>query len=279
MGRLDGKNAIITGGASGIGAGTTRRFVEEGANVLIADLQEDRAAALIDELGDAVAFIRTDVTNEEAVSDAVSDAVDRWGSLDVMYNNAGFGGALGPITDTSVEDYDITMDVLVKGVFLGIKHAGRVMKEQRSGAIINTASVAGLEVGWAPHFYSVAKCAVIHLTKSTALELGEWNVRINSICPGVIATPLASGRPGHETEEENIARMREQLGPQQPIGRIGEPEDIANAAVYLASDEASFVTGESLVVDGGTRHGRPWSRQDSWITQANPIRVYRPPGR
>ena len=247
--------------------------------MLIADLQEDRASELVTELGDAVGFTKVDVTNEEQVAAAVSEAVDRWGSLDVMFNNAGFGGALGPITDTTVEDYDITMDVLVKGVFLGIKHAGRQMKEQRSGSIINTASVAGLEVGWAPHLYNVAKAAVIHMTSSTALEMGDWNVRVNAICPGVIATPLSSGMPGHDKEEQNIARVRETLGSRQPIGRVGEPSDIASAAVYLASDDASFVTGHSMVVDGGTRLGKPWSRQPEWYTTHHPIRVYRPPGR
>ncbi|MDG2111887.1 MAG: SDR family oxidoreductase, partial [Actinomycetota bacterium] len=181
--RLDGKVAVITGGASGIGAGTVRRFVEEGARVLISDLDEERGNALVAELGDATAFLRTDVSEEEQVAAMIAEATDRWGQLDCLFNNAGFGGALGPIENTTVDDYDLTMDVLLKSVFLGMKHAAPVMKAQGSGSIISTASVAGLRPGYAPHLYSVAKCAVIHMTKSVALELGEDNIRVNCICP------------------------------------------------------------------------------------------------
>ncbi|MGH1492081.1 MAG: SDR family NAD(P)-dependent oxidoreductase, partial [Acidimicrobiales bacterium] len=165
MGQLEGKVAVVTGGASGIGAGTVRRFVAEGAKVLIADLDVDRGEALAAELGDSAAFLRTDVSKEEEVAAMIAEATDLWGQLDCLFNNAGFGGALGPIAKTTVEDYDLTMDVLVKSVFLGIKHASPVMAEQGSGSIISTASVAGLRAGFAPHLYSVAKCAVIHLTK------------------------------------------------------------------------------------------------------------------
>ena len=143
MGRLDDRVAVITGGASGIGAGTVRRFVDEGAKVLIADLDEDKGAALTAELGDGTAFLRTDVSREEDVAAMIAEATDRWGRLDCLYNNAGFGGALGPIAKTTVDDYDLTMDVLLKSVFLGMKHAAPVMTEQRSGSIISTASVGG----------------------------------------------------------------------------------------------------------------------------------------
>ena len=277
MGRLDGKVAIITGGASGIGAGTARRFVQEGAKVLIGDLDAAKGEALAAELGDAAAFLETDVSREEQVAAMVSEATDRWGRLDCLFNNAGFGGALGPITKTTVDDYDLTMDVLLKSVFLGIKHAAPVMSAQGSGSIISTSSVAGLRAGYGPHFYSVAKCAVIHLTKSVALELGEQNVRVNAICPGFIATPLATGRPS--PSEEQVQQLRDAGAPHQLFGRVGEPVDIANMALFLASDESEWVTGQEFVVDGGLDAGRPWSRWPEFARMERPIRHHRPPGR
>ena len=277
MGRLDGRVAVVTGGASGIGAATVRRFVGEGARVVIADMQDEAGQSLAAELGDDVAFHHTDVTREEDVAASIDTAVDRWGSLDVMFNNAGFGGALGPIETTTVEEFDLTFDVLVKGVFLGIKHATPVMREQGGGSIVNTASVAGLQAGWSPHLYSVAKSAVIHLTKSTALELGEYGIRVNCICPGIIATPLAAGRP--DVSDESLEKMKGALGRTQVLGRIGDPDDIAQAATWLASDESSFVTGHAQVVDGGAYAGRPWRKQGDWITKQRPIRMYRPPDR
>jgi len=277
MNRLEGQVAIITGGASGIGAASVRLFAAEGARVLVADMQEDRGKELAESLGDSVAFRRVDVTLEEDVEAAIGEATHRWGRLDCMYNNAGFGGALGPIESTTVEDFDITFDVLVKGVFLGIKHAARAMKEQGSGSIISTASVAGLQTGYAPHLYSVAKAAVIHLTRSVALELGESGIRVNCICPGIIATPLAAGRTG--ASDEQLAKLRKALARSQALGRIGDPEDIAQAALWLASEDSSFVTGHAQVVDGGVFAGRPWHKQADWITQPRPIRMYRPTGR
>jgi len=277
MGRLDGKVTAITGGASGIGAGTVRRFVEEGARVLIADLDEEKGTALASELGDAVGFLRTDVSKEQDVADMITDAVDRFGRLDCLFNNAGFGGALGPIESTSVDDYDLTMDVLLKSVFLGLKHVAPVMKAQGSGSIINTASVAGLRPGYAPHLYSVAKSAVIHLTKSVALELGENNIRVNAICPGFIATPLAAGRP--DADESQIQQLRESGASSQVLGRVGEPRDIANMALWLASDESEWVTGREHVVDGGFEAGPPWSRWPAFARAERPIRHHRPPDR
>ncbi|HEU4430939.1 MAG TPA: glucose 1-dehydrogenase [Myxococcota bacterium] len=277
MKRLDGRVAIVTGGASGIGAASVKLFAAEGARVLIADLQEERGKQLAEQLGEVAAYRRVDVSREDDVRGAVEEAASRWGRLDVMFNNAGFGGALGPITGTTVEEFDLTFDVLVKGPFLGIKHAAPVMKQQRSGSIISTASVAGLQTGYSPHLYSVAKAAVIHLTRSVALELGEHGIRVNCICPGVIATPLAAGSP--DVSEAGLAKMKAALARTQALGRIGDPEDIARAALWLASDESSFVTGHAQVVDGGAYAGRPWSKQADWITKPRPIRMYRPPGR
>ena len=277
MSSLDGRVAIITGGASGIGAATAELFVAEGAKVLIADMQAERGEEMAASLGESAAFHHVDVTKEDDVAAAVDAAVDRWGGLDIMFNNAGFGGALGPIETTTVEDFDLTFDVLVKGVFLGIKHAAPAMRERGGGSIINTASVAGLQAGWSPHLYSVAKSAVIHLTKSVALEYGEHNIRVKCICPGVIATPLAAGRP--DVSDEALEKMKGALGRTQVLGRIGDPSDIAQAARWLASDESSYVTGHAQVVDGGAYAGKPWRKQGEWITKPRPIRMYRPDDR
>jgi NAD(P)-dependent dehydrogenase (short-subunit alcohol dehydrogenase family) len=277
MDRLEGKVAAITGGASGIGAGTVRRFVEEGAKVLIADLDQARGDALASELGAATVFLRTDVSKEEDVAAMVAETTDRFGRIDVLFNNAGFGGALGPIESTTVADYDLTMDVLLKSVFLGIKHVAPLMKAQGSGSIISTASVAGLRAGYAPHLYSVAKCAVIHLTRTVALELGEHGIRVNAICPGFIATPLAFGRP--DADESQIDELRQAGAASQVLGRIGEPLDVANMALFLASDDSGWITGQEFVVDGGFAAGPPWSRWPEFARTVRPIRHHRPPDR
>ena len=276
MARLNDKVALITGAASGMGAATARMFAAEGARVLIADLQEDAGEALAEELGDAGIFARCDVSVEADVANAVAGVADRWGRLDCIFNNAGFGGAIGPIDETSIEDFDITMDVLVKGVFFGMKHAAPIMKRQQEGSIISTASMAARTGGWSPHLYSAAKAAVIALTRSVALEMAEWNVRVNCISPGVIETPLAVGRG---FTPEAIERFRGEMAGQQPLDRVGEPDDIAHCALWLASDESTFVSGQDLVVDGGFSAGRPWRRQPPWMRQPHPISVYRPPGR
>jgi NAD(P)-dependent dehydrogenase (short-subunit alcohol dehydrogenase family) len=277
MGRLEGKVAAITGGASGIGAGTVRRFVEEGAKVLIADLDEAKGESLAKELGESTTFLQTDVSKEGDIAAMLAETTDRFGRIDVLYNNAGFGGALGPIESTSLADYDLTMDVLLKSVFLGMKHVAPLMKAQRSGSIISTASVAGIRVGYAPHLYSVAKCAVIHLTKTVALELGEHGIRVNAICPGFIATPLAAGRP--DADESQIEQLRQAGAASQVLGRVGEPLDIANMALFLASDDSEWITGREFVVDGGFEAGPPWSRWPKFARMERPIRHHRPPDR
>ena len=279
MGQLDGKVALITGGASGIGAGTVRRFVAEGAKVMIADLQEDVAAVLAAELGDAADYRRCNVAVEADVSGVIADTVARWGRLDVLYNNAGFGGAMGPFKDTTVDDYDLTMDVLLKSVFLGIKHASPVMMAQRSGSIISTASVCGLMPGVGAHIYTVAKAAVIMMTKTAALELAEYDIRVNCVCPGYIATPLLAGAPlarGAERSAEKIDQARDRNRESQPLHRVGEPEDVANVVLFLASDESAWMTGTAQVIDGGVTLGRPWRKLPTMITAHHPIRIYNP---
>lgn len=263
MVQLDGKVAVVTGGASGIGEGTVRKFVESGARVVISDVQDARGQKLAEELGPSASFYHTDVGQEEEVRAAIGHAVQKWGRLDVMFNNAGFGGVAGSILETDMDAYDRTMAVLLRGVVLGMKHAGRVMVQQQSGCIISTASVAGVGIGFGPHVYSAAKAAVIHLTKSVANELGEQGVRVNAICPGGIATPIFGKGMGLSPEQADLTvdLMKVRLAQGQPIKRAGLPEDIAKAAAWLASDEASFVTGHALVVDGGITTGRLWSER------------------
>jgi NAD(P)-dependent dehydrogenase (short-subunit alcohol dehydrogenase family) len=266
MGRLSGKVAAITGGASGIGRSTVELFVREGAAVVVGDLQDDKGERLVEELGGQVAYRRTDVGEEQDVEALVAHAVKTFGRLDCMFNNAGFAGVGGSITDIPAEAFDATMRVLLRGVFLGIKHAARVMREQRSGSIISTASVAGTDTSFGPHVYDTAKAGVIHLTKSVAKELGDSNVRVNCICPGYIATPIFGKSHGLATQvaDQTVESVKEWLSQVQPIPRAGEPQDIANAALWLASDESTFVSGHALVVDGALLAGRRWSERQKF---------------
>ena len=278
MGRLQDKIAIVTGGASGIGEGTVRLFIAEGARVVIADVQDARGEKLAEELGTNTAYFHTDVSQEDDVANAVDFATRKWGRLDCMYNNAGFGGVSGPIDELDMDAYDQTMSVLLRGVFCGVKHASKVMKAQRGGSIISTASVAGVGAIFGPHVYSAAKAAVIHLSKTIAVELGEYNVRINAICPGGIATPIFGKGMGLTAEQADgtIETMKVALAQSQPIRRSGVPNDIAEAALWLASDASSFVTGQAIVVDGGItlapgglfggdRSGTPEERRERFV--------------
>jgi NAD(P)-dependent dehydrogenase (short-subunit alcohol dehydrogenase family) len=260
MGRLDGKVAVITGAASGIGRGTAIRFAGEGAAVVIADLNvEGGEAAVRDcrENGGRAVFQKTDVSLEAEVKAAVARAVKEFGRLDIMYNNAGLGGAVGPIDETTVENWDKTMAMLLRSVFLGMKFAIPEMRKAGGGSIISTASVAGLRGGAGPHGYSAAKAAVINLTRSVALEVGKDRIRVNCICPGGINTPLINTRlPGGEAVAEQF------LAQIQPIPRAGHPQDIAAMALFLASDDSEWVTGTAMVVDGGLTAGGALFGQD-----------------
>ncbi len=245
--------------------------------MLIADLNREAGEQLAEQLGPRAAFLQTNVAVEADMAATVSEAIDLFGRLDTYVNNAGFGGALGPIAETSVEDFDLTFDVLLKSVFLGIKYASPVLCEQGSGAIINTASVAGLRAGWSPHLYSAAKTAVIALTESVALELAASNVRCNAVAPGLIITPLAYGRP--DATDDQLASLRESTAGNQPMPRPGEPADIAAMIAFLASADAEWVTGQTMVVDGGLSAGPKWSEFPDAFTTHRPIRHHRPPGR
>jgi NAD(P)-dependent dehydrogenase (short-subunit alcohol dehydrogenase family) len=259
--RLATKVALVTGGASGIGEATVRLFVQEGASVAIVDLDDERGRRLAAELGPAAVALRADVSREADVAAAVGQTVQRFGRLDCLFNNAGYAGVGGKIEDIPVAGFDDTLGVLLRGVFLGMKHAAPVMKRQGGGSIISTASVAGLRTGYGPHVYSAAKAAVIHLTRTVAMELGEHGIRVNCICPGGIATPIFPRGLGLPPEryEETVRLMKGVLENLQPIRRSGLPEDIAHAALWLASDESTFVNGHALVVDGGLSGGRMWS--------------------
>ena len=241
----------MTGGGNGIGRATVLRFLAEDATgVVVADLNAEtgeETCALATAAGhgrDRVRFVRTDVAAEADVERAIGAAPATWGRLDCVFNNAGVAGAIGPITHVAVADWDFTMHVLVRGVFLGMKHAARVLKPQgQGGSILSTASVAGLSGGDGPQAYSAAKAAVINLTRAVAIELAPERIRVNCICPGGINTPLL-----HRGSPEAMGQVLDRA---QPWPEHGRPEDIAAAALYLASEDARFVTGEALVVDGG----------------------------
>jgi len=251
-----------------MGLSTVMRFLEEGAAVVIADFNQTTGTVAVEQaisLGyeGKVSFIKTDVASEADIVAMLDEAVSRFGRLDVLFNNAGVGGAIGPLTETTTEDWDYTFDVLAKGVFLGLKHGARHMQAQgHGGSIINTASIAGLSGDAGPLVYSAAKAAVISMSKAAAVELAEYRIRVNAICPGFIATPLADGgKP--EATKKSFAKS-------QPWPDYGRGEHIAGAALFLASSDAEFVTGESLVVDGGlTAAGPELSRKFPKISASN----------
>jgi len=252
-----------------MGKATVMRFLDEGARVVIADYNVttgERTLAQAAEAGhaDSVRFVRTDVAREADIERMIACALETFGHVDVLFNNAGVGGAIGPLTETTVADWDYTFDVLAKGVFLGIKHAARAMRARGvGGSIINTASIAGLSGDGGPLVYSAAKAAVINLTRSAAVELAADRIRVNAICPGFIATPLAEsgGDP---------ARTRAAFAKSQPWPDYGRGEHIAGAALFLSSDDAEFVTGEALVVDGGlTAAGPELSKKFARVSARN----------
>ena len=253
MGKLEKKVAVITGAASGIGRATAIRFAGEGAAVVIADLNcEGGDAAVRDckENGGNAVFQLTDVSSEENIKSAVDRAVKEFGRLDIIYNNAGLGGAVGPLEKTSAENWDKTFAILLRAVFLGIKHAVPEMRKAGGGSIISTASIAGLRGAAGLHAYCAAKAGVISLTRSASIELAKDKIRVNCICPGLIATPLTYNRiPGGEQSATQL------FAAFQPWPRAGRPEDIAAMALFLASDDSEFVSGQAMVVDGAVTSG------------------------
>ncbi|MFX1532369.1 MAG: glucose 1-dehydrogenase [Promethearchaeota archaeon] len=258
MGKLDNKVAVITGGASGIGKASVKLFVEEGAKVVFLDILAQNGEKLSDELGENAIFFHGDVRKESDIKGAIELAIEKFGRLDCIFNNAGISGANGYIEEIPVKAFDETIDVLFRSVFIGIKYATPIMKNQGSGSIISTASVAGMGTGLGPHVYSAAKAAIIHFTHSVAMELGESNIRVNCICPGGIATAIFGRGLGlDQGASERLAEMLKiPFKDMQPIPRAGLPEDIAKAALWLASDDSTFINGHALVVDGGVSLGK-----------------------
>ena len=268
MARLDGKIAVITGATSGIGLRTAEVFVAEGAKVVIAGRRAPEGEALAKKLGPACLFRRTDVTIEEDMRSLINEAVDKFGRIDCLFNNAGGPAQTGGIEGLEVDRFDAAMATLVRSVMLGMKHAAPHMRRQGSGSIINNGSIAGRLAGFSSSVvYGAAKAAVIHLTKCVAMELGEAGIRVNSISPGAIATGIFGKALGLSVEaaENTAAVMREVYKAQQPIQRAGLPDDIAFAAVFLASDESTFINGHDLVVDGAITGGRNWTAQQQGL--------------
>jgi NAD(P)-dependent dehydrogenase (short-subunit alcohol dehydrogenase family) len=245
-GTLAGRVAVVTGGASGIGRATVLRFLEAGARVVFGDLNQAKGEALVAEVGDPdrLRFLPADVSVESDVAALVTAAADAFGRLDVVFNNAGLGGAYGPLTDIHVADWDRTFAVISRGAFLGTKHGARLMIESgNGGSIINDSSVAGQIGGAGPITYSAAKAAVLSFTANAAVELAAHRIRVNAICPGLIDTPMVMG--------DNPATIVERLATFQPWPELGRPEHIASIALFLAGPDSEFVTGAAIRADGG----------------------------
>ncbi|MDP9142102.1 MAG: SDR family oxidoreductase [Pseudomonadota bacterium] len=258
---LSGKVAIITGGASGIGRATVELFVAEGAKVVIADVNEAQGQELRAQLGPAALFRKTDVSSIDDVKALVDFAVATFGGLHIMFNNAGISGAMNArFLDDDLKDFSKVIGVNLLGVMAGVRHAGEQMRRQGGGVIINNASIAGVLAGQALMSYRASKAAVIQFSKSVAIDLAEYNIRVICLAPGHIRTPLTSFAPPGSTPEVE-ARVKKAVGAafdvNQPLKRQGRPEDVAQTVLFMASDRAAQITGVVLPIDGGITAGDP----------------------
>jgi len=262
MPRLQDKVCIVTGATSGIGRRTAELFAAEGAHVVIAGRREAEGRAVEASIGARCAFVRTDVTDEAQVKALVDATMARHGRVDCLFNNAGGPAPVGGIETIPVEGFDAAIATLLRSVMLGMKHVAPIMAAQGAGSIVNNGSIAGSRAGYSTSMvYSAAKAAVIHLTRCAAMQLGERNVRVNTVSPGGIATGIfgkALGLPA-EAADRTAEAVKAGLSKMQPIPRAGLVDDIAEAALFLASDASSFVNGHDLVVDGGVIGGRMWT--------------------
>jgi len=254
--RLQGKRAVVTGGASGIGRATALRFVDEGAEVWIGDVDEAGGRELAETSNGRIHFLRTDVTQAGEI-EALLNAADAAGGLDILFNNAGAGGAKEKIDEIAPDDWDRTQTLLLRSVALGIRYAAPLMAKRGGGSIVNTSSVSALGTGYAPIAYSTAKAGVLHLSKLAAADLAKDNIRVNAVVPGFITTNIFTRHL--DVPEDKRAQANAMIGHiaahAQPVKRAGRPEDIAAAVAFLASDDAAFVTGTHILVDGGITIG------------------------
>jgi len=255
--RLEGKIAFITGACSGIGLATAQLFIDEGARVLAADIQDEAGAALQRRFPGRLNYAHCDVTQPVQIQAAMDRAAAQFGGLDIVFNNAGAGGQPGGMEDMTLEGWDATMNLLLRSVMAGTLYALPHLKARGGGAIVNTSSISALASGYAPVAYSTAKAAVLHFSKVTAADLARHRIRVNAVLPGFIATPIFGSSRGldRDAAQQMAATLTERGGGLQPAGRVGRPQDIAEAVLYLASDAAGFVTGTHMVVDGGMTVG------------------------
>jgi NAD(P)-dependent dehydrogenase (short-subunit alcohol dehydrogenase family) len=258
---LAGKIAIVTGGASGLGRGMVERFVAEGARVVIADVEPGKGEELAAALGPDAFFQRTDVSHPEQVQALVAAAVDKFGGLDVMVNNAGISSKMHRrFFDDDLADFHRVMAVNVLGVMAGTREAGRHMAERGGGSIINVTSIGGIQAGAGVMTYRASKAAVIQFTKCAAIEFAHYEIRVNAIAPGNIPTPIVSKSAVNMDAEQLVqfeAKIRQTMREDRPLKREGTPDDVAEAALYFATDRSRYVTGTVLPVDGGTVAGKP----------------------
>jgi NAD(P)-dependent dehydrogenase (short-subunit alcohol dehydrogenase family) len=266
MNELAGKVAVVTGGAAGLGEGLVRRFAAEGAHVMIGDVEKDRGVALAAELGEDAGFLATDVSDPEQVGALIAAAVERFGGLDIMVNNAGVSGTMHRrFLDDDLADFQHVMGVNVLGVMAGTRDAARHMSTHGGGSIINLTSIGGIQAGGGVMTYRASKAAVIQFTKSAAIELAHYEIRVNAIAPGNIRTAIvaksasAEDRGRLEQFEEGI---RAQMRADRPLKREGTVDDVAEAALYFAGDRSRYVTGTVLPIDGGTVAGKVIVRKE-----------------